>query len=221
MRALGLRALAYAGARLTYGWGWVIGLVVVVVADLGPIFTLLQGSWGVADVVLFYAIENCLLIGSTTVRLLTYAGPGRAARQGPPWLTGSVLAGAVFGGIAGVFTLVATTLVIVFGALHGFDGSWASWLVNGVLLALAYPAALAFGWFGQGQRWLVRGPVRMMVAAFPRVVNLQLLCILLPALGGFDDQVPLIFPITVAIKIAFDLGLMVADLVIHLRRRPR
>lgn len=220
LRAVGLRALAYAGSRLSYGWGWLMGVVVMVVANLGPILTLLEGRWGVADVVLFYAIENCLLVATTTVRLLTYAGPG-AAPPGRPWLTGSPWAALSFGLFAGIFTLAGTILVIVFSALHGYQGSWVSWVVNGVLLVLAYPVALAVLWFGQGQRTRVTSPLRMSLAAVPRVVNLHLLCILVPALNGFDERLPVIFVVCVAIKIAFDLGLMIADLVVHRRGGAR
>ncbi|MGA4506279.1 DUF6498-containing protein [Propionibacteriaceae bacterium G1746] len=223
-RYLGLQALARIAGRLPLGLGWTLSLLVMVVVNAGPVLTLLYGSWGVSDLVLFYALENVLIIVVAVVRLLTYHGrePMALFSEHPAaWVTGSELYAFVFGMIAGIFTLVGTILAIVFAAIVGVDGSPASWALNLVLLVAGYVVALVVFWFAQGGRRAVTNALYLAAPPIPRVLGLHLL-VILTFLRQFEaGQVPGIVWGIVIGKTVWDLGFMVADLLIRLRGSRR
>ncbi|MGD8214729.1 DUF6498-containing protein [Aestuariimicrobium sp. Y1814] len=219
-RFLGLQALAQLAGRLPLRFGWALSLLVMVVVNAGPVLTLLFGSWGVSDLVMFYAIENVLIIVTTVVRLLTYHSPSPITMfitKPPTWLTGSELFAFVFAMIAGIFTLVGTILAIVFAASVGLHGSAASWVLNLVLLLTGYVVALVVFWFAQGGRWSVTNAAYLAFPPVPRVLGLHLL-VVFTFLQRFEvGQVPQIVWVIVVLKTVWDLGFMVVDLVLRLR----
>lgn len=220
-RFLGLQALSHLAGRLPLWLGWLVSLAVMVVVNAGPILTLVYGSWGVTDLVVFYAIENVLILLVAVVKLLTYARstPMGLFNPSPPeWMTGSSLYAFVLGFIGGIFTLVGTILAIVFAAIVGLQGSAASWLLNAGLLVAGYVVALVVFWFGQGQRHVVSNGAYLALPPIPRIAGLHAL-----VLGTFlrDFEVGVVPGVVWGVvigKIIWDLGFMVVDLVLRLRR---
>lgn len=220
-RFLGLQALAQVAARLPLGLGWLLSLVIMVVVNAGPVLTLLYGSWGVTDLVVFYAVENVLILLVAVVKLLTYQRStpmGLFAPTPPDWLTGSALHAFVLGFIGGIFTLVGTILAIVFAAIVGLHGSVGSWVLNVVLLVAGYVVALVVFWFAQGQRHAVSNGAYLALPPIPRIAGLHAL-VLATFLRDFEvGVVPTVVWAVVVGKIVWDLGFMVVDLALRLRR---
>lgn len=219
-RFLGLQALAHLSARLPLVWGWALGFGLMLVANASPLLTLRFGSWGVTDVVLFYAIENALVVLTTTVRLLTYR---QGSQRGdfffpkpPAWLTGSPFGGLFFGAFTGLFTVVATIFAAMMATQNTLQGSAVSWVVNLVLMAVGYLGTMAVMWFGQDQRSSIRGMgdvVAMAAAPAPRIFGLHMMVILL-AFRPAPVGIPVIVSIVVAAKIIWDFGLMVVEVLV-------
>lgn len=221
-RFLGLQALARLSGRLPIAWGWSLGLLIMVVVNASPLLSLRFGSWGVSDVLVFYAIENVLIVVTTVVRLLTYClpEPDSPFFKPPSWMTGSMFGAVLFGALAGFPTLVGTIAALSLGATHGYQGSRESWVVNLALLVLGYLGTLAVVWFGQGARKLVSSGMTMGLAPVPRILGLHLMVVFLFQLDRFDG-IPWIIWTMVLAKIVWDLGIMVVELVLLLRRsRP-
>lgn len=221
-RFLGLQALSHLAARLPLGLGWVLSLGVMVVVNASPVLSLRYGSWGVTDLVVFYAIENVLILLTACVRLLTYGRKTPMALFSPTvpdWLTGSALYAFVLGFIGGIFTLVATILAIVFAAMGGLQGSVTSWIVNVALLLIGYVVTLVVFWFAQGQRHAVTNGAYLAIPPIARIAGLHAL-----VLGTFLRDFPpghvpgVVWGVVIA-KIIWDFGFMVADLVIKVRDR--
>lgn len=217
VRFLGLQALAQLSSRLPRWLGWLVSLAIMVVVNAAPLLTLREGSWGVTDVILFYAIENVLLFVVTLVRVLTFDGgpepgimPSRAT-----WLTGSKFTALVFGGLSVIWVIAGVVMAVVLAVWRGLDGSVGSWVLNVVLLAVGYLGTLAIFWFGQRQRLTVHSPAFMVAAAPVRMALLHVAALVLLNSEWPTAPVPRIIWIMVAVKVVYDLGLMVIQLFVR------
>lgn len=173
LRMLGLRALAYAGSRLSDPTARTITALVLIAANLLPIIAVLRGSAGAGDVFVLYWLENVVVWFTTTIKILTAAGNETS-------VAGRVGMAAFFAFHFGVFTIVHGVFsFVIAGITGGFHGGPWYWLVTVGAIFVSHVVSLGVNWFGRGERTVVT-PQRAVAMPYPRMLVLHFAII-----GGF------------------------------------
>ena len=203
LRILGVEVTAHLGRRLPAPAARVVSALVLVGANLLPVWAVLEGRLGMGDVLLIYWFENVVIWFTTTVRILTATRPGRRSR-GPrlggldeklaekTWVTGDPALALFFALHFGIFTVVhgvfAGILAWMSGLHGGLHGGLLDWVATVAAILLSHALSLGLHWFGRGERTVV-SPGWAMVAPYPRMIALHLTVILgFFALGGPDGR---------------------------------
>lgn len=196
LRILGIEAMAHLGRRLPPGWSRLISAVALVLANLMPIWAVLEGRLGMGDVLLIYWFENVVVWATTTIKILTTTAPGDTrvtgfkprTRPKPPWMTGDPQVATFFAIHYGIFTFVHGVFAVVFAVLAGLHGSVLDAVATVGAILLSHVLSLGLNWFGRGERNAVT-PGLAMVAPYPRMLALHLTVILgFFFLGGPDGR---------------------------------
>jgi hypothetical protein len=211
LRLLGLNLLAHVGTRLSNPAARTASSLVLIAANLLPLWGVLRGALGLGDVFVLYWLENLVVWFTTTIKILTAKGV-----TGPeaPGAANAVLA-AFFAFHFGLFTLVHGVFsFILAGVSGGFRGEPWEWIVIVGAILASHLFSLGVNWFGRGERDVVN-PRRAMFVPYPRMLVLHMAVI-----GGFflvvgtdrgDNSVAAVALLCV-LKTVVDLGL-------HLRER--
>lgn len=194
LRLLGLGSVARAGSELPPGLPRVVSSVLLVVANLVPVWGVLHGDLGVGDVFVLYWIENVAVWLVTIVKIATAQAPedptkvtmtmnGRRVAPDP-----RVMAG-FFAFHYGLFTLVHGVFAFVLAfTTGGFTGSAGFWVLSVLVLVWSHALSLALHWFGRDERARAT-PSRTMLLPYPRMVVLHLSVIgAFFLLGGPDGR---------------------------------
>jgi hypothetical protein len=200
LRILGVEVMAHLGRRLPAPTARVLSALVLVGANLLPVWAVLEGRLGMGDVLLIYWFENVVIWFTTTVRILTATQPGphrsRAPRLGglatrlaeKTWVTGDPALALLFALHFGIFTVVHGVFAAVLAGLSGLHGGLLDWVATIAAILLSHALSLGLHWFGRGERQVV-SPGWAMVAPYPRMVALHLTVILgFFLLGGPDGR---------------------------------
>ena len=176
LRVLGLNLLAHVGSRLPSRVARTITSIVLIAANLLPLWAVLNGSAGVGDVFVVYWFENVVVWFTSTVKILT----ARGGTAGNVQLAGNAPIAGFFAFHFGLFTLVHGFFSFIIAALSGgFTGSPRTWLLLLVAILASHLVSLGLNWFGQGEREFVSAR-RAMVVPYPRMLVLHL-----SVIGGF------------------------------------
>lgn len=179
LRLMGLGAVVRAGSTLPPGVPRVVSAALLVVANLVPVWGVLQGDLGVGDVFVLYWVENVAVWLVTIVKIATAQQPEDPTRftmtmngrRVPP--DPRVMAG-FFGFHYGLFTVVHGVFAFVLAsATGGFTGSAGFWVVSVLVLVMSHVLSLALHWFGRAERARARAS-RTMLLPYPRMVVLHL-----------------------------------------------
>lgn len=179
LRLMGLGAVVRAGSSLPPGVPRVVSSALLVVANLVPVWGVLQGDLGVGDVFVLYWVENVAVWLVTIVKIATAQQPEDPTRftmtmngrRVPP--DPRVMAG-FFAFHYGLFTVVHGVFAFVLAsATGGFTGSAGFWVVSVLVLVMSHVLSLALHWFGRAERAHARAS-RTMLLPYPRMVVLHL-----------------------------------------------
>lgn len=200
LRILGVEVMAHLGRRLPAPAARVVSALVLVGANLLPVWAVLEGRLGMGDVLLIYWFENVVIWFTTTVRILTATQPGPHRSRGPSlggldgklaektWVTGDPSLALVFALRFGSFTLVHGIVAGVLAGLSGLHGGLLDWVATIAAILLSHTLSLGLHWFGRGERSVV-SPGWSMGAPYPRTIALNLTVILgFFLLGGPDGR---------------------------------
>ena len=199
LRILGVEVMAHLGRRLPAPAARLVTALVLVAANLLPVWAVLEGRLGMGDVLLVYWFENVVIWFTTTVRILTATRPGRRPR-GPrlggldarlaerTWVTGDPALALFFALHFGIFTVVHGVFAGVLAGLSGLHGGLLDWVATMAAILLSHTLSLGLHWFGRAERNVV-SPGWAMAAPYPRMVALHLAVILgFFLLGGPDGR---------------------------------
>jgi hypothetical protein len=176
LRILGLNLLAHVGSRLPSRTARTITSIVLIAANLLPLWAVLDGAAGVGDVFVIYWFENVVVWFTTTIKILTARGATDAATQ----VGGNALIAAFFAFHFGMFTLVHGFFSFTLASLTGgFTGAPRTWLLLLAAIMASHLVSLGLNWFGQGERDVVSAR-RAMALPYPRMLVLHV-----SVLGGF------------------------------------
>jgi hypothetical protein len=211
LRVLGLNLLAHVGSRLPSTTARTTTSIVLIAANLLPLWAVLTGAAGVGDVFVIYWFENVVVWFTTTIKIVT-------ARGGTAELTGNVLTAAFFAFHFGMFTLVHGVFSFTLAGLTGgFTGEPRTWLLLMVAILASHVVSLGLNWFGQGERDVVT-PRRAMATPYPRMIVLHLSVIggsfLLLGVGRPDGTYDVVGPVALLCGLK-----TVLDVFFHLRER--
>lgn len=199
LRILGVEVMAHLGRRLPAPAARLVSALMLVGANLLPVWAVLEGRLGMGDVLLVYWFENVVIWFTTTVRILTATQPGRRSR-GPglgrldarlaekTWVTGDPALALFFALHFGIFTVVHGVFAGILAGLSGLHGGLLDWVAPIAAILLSHTLSLGLHWFGRGERAVV-SPGWAMVAPYPRMIALHLTVILgFFFLGGPDGR---------------------------------
>lgn len=214
LRVLGLNLLAHVGSRLPSRMARTITSIVLIAANLLPLWAVLTGAAGVGEVFVVYWFENVVVWFTTTIKILT----ARGATGGNAKPTSNALTAAFFAFHFGMFTLIhglfSFTLVALTG---GFTGEPRTWFLLLVAILVSHLVSLGLNWFGQGEREVVSAR-RAMALPYPRMVVLHV-----SVIGGFFLLFGLVRPDSTfdeVAPVALLCGLKtVVDVFFHVRER--
>lgn len=176
LRVLGLNLLAHVGSRLPSGAARTTTSIVLIAANLLPLWAVLNGAAGVGDVFVVYWFENVVVWFTSTVKILTARG-GTAGIAEP---RSNVPIAGFFALHFGLFTIVHGVFSFIIAALSGgFTGGPRTWLLLLAAILVSHLVSLGLNWFGQGEREVVSAR-RAMTVPYPRMVVLHL-----SVIGGF------------------------------------
>lgn len=210
LRILGVEVMVQLGRRLPAPVSRLLSALVLLLANLFPIWAVLEGRLGMGDVLVLYWFENCVVWFTTTIRILTIR-PGGKALRARSWMTGDLHEARSFATHYGLFTLAHGVFSIVLAAMVGLEGGPLDWVA--VMAAILFGHALSMGlhWFGRHERdvvsigWVAAAP-------YPRMVALHLTVILGFILLGGPHGPDAADPANIALLMAAKTGL---DLVFH------
>jgi hypothetical protein len=199
LRVLGVEVMAHLGRRLPSPLARAVSALLLVGANLLPVWAVLEGRLGMGDVLLVYWFENVVVWFTTTVRILTSTkSPKRPdarrltgldrvlARKS--WVTGDPGAAVSFATRFGIFTLVHGVVSAVIAVLTGVRGGPLDWVATVAAILLSHVFSLGLHWFGRGERTVV-GPGWAMAAPYPRMIALHVTVILgVFVLGGPEGR---------------------------------
>jgi hypothetical protein len=211
LRVLGLNLLAHVGSRLPSTTARTTTSIVLIAANLLPLWAVLTGAAGVGDVFVIYWFENVVVWFTTTIKIVT-------ARGGTADLTGNVFTAAFFAFHFGMFTLVHGLFSFILANLTGgLTGEPRTWLLLMAAILASHVVSLGLNWFGQGERNVVTAR-RAMAMPYPRMIVLHLAVIggffLLLGLGRPDGGYDVIGPVALLCGLK-----TVLDVFFHLRER--
>jgi hypothetical protein len=203
LRILGVEVMAHLGRRLPAPAARLVSALMLVGANLLPVWAVLEGRLGMGDVLVVYWFENVVIWFTTTVRLLTATQPSRppgrpsrglrlgglAARLAEKtWVTGDPALALLFSLRFGLFTVVHGVFAGVLAGLSGLDGGLLDWVAPVAAILLSHTLSLGLHWFGRGERTVV-GPGWAMAAPYPRMIALHVTVILgVFVLGGPEGR---------------------------------
>ena len=227
LRLLGIDVMTRLGRRLPPPLARAVSALMLIGANLLPVWAVLEGRLGMGDVLLIYWFENVVIWFTTTVKILTT----RSGRRPDParltglerslaertWVSGDPASAILFAAHFGIFTLVHGVFSIVFALLAGLHGSPLDWASTIAAILVSHGFSLGLHWFGRNERatvsagWLMVGP-------YPRLFALHLTVIVgFFYLGGphgrtADDLglVALLMGAKTALDLLFHLGEHVA-----------
>lgn len=202
LRVLGVELMAHLGRRLPTPAARLLSAVMLVGANLMPIWAAMEGRLGMGDVLVIYWFENVIIWFTTTVRILTTTKGSAAQARGlsidlggltrrlarTSWVTGDPALAVFFALHYGIFTIVHGVFTAILAALAGLHGSPLDWVASVSALLLSHTLSLGLNWFGRGERAVV-GAGWVMVAPYPRLLALHLTVLLgFFFLGGPDGR---------------------------------
>lgn len=200
LRILGVEVMAELGRRLPGRWARILSALMLVGANLLPIWAVLEGRLGMGDVLLIYWFENLVIWFTTTVRILTTTRKRSSEAFGKPlfaaqarleeksWVTGDASLAFFFALHFGIFTLVHGIFSLVLAGMAGVHGSPLDWIATIGAILLSHAFSLGLNWFGRGERSRVSAGWAM-AAPYPRMLALHLAVILgFFFLGGPDGR---------------------------------
>ena len=216
LRILGLNLLAHVGSRLPSRRARITTSIILIAANLLPLWAVLNGAAGVGDVFVIYWFENVVVWFTTTVKILTAQGDSRPPRN--VLLLGNILIAVFFTFHFGLFTFVHGVFSFTIASLTGgLTGAPRTWLLLLLGITASHLISLGLNWFGQGERNIVtvRGAMAM---PYPRMVVLHVSVLgaffLLIGFGSPDRASDNVIPVVLlcGLKTALDVGF-------HLRER--
>ena len=226
LRWLGVALLAGVAARWPGSVGRVVSALALVVANLLPVWGVLEGTLSMGDVFLVYWFENLVIWACTVVKLRTVED-GRThsmatanGRVMPPSFDATF-----FALHYGIFTAVHGVFSIIIAVLTGISGAWWALLVTMVAITASHLVSLAVNWFGNDERRHTTAGV-VMFLPYPRMIVLHVGVILgfMFALdgtasfggGGYDPEVAGV-AVLCGLKTIVDLGLHLTERWIYAR----
>ena len=166
LRFLGIMLVAGLAARLPGWWARLGTAVVLVVANLLPVWAVATERVGMGDVFLVYWLENVVVWLCGIVRVATAEGPGLPVTR----TTDDSMSLAQFFALHyGIFTLVHGVFAIFLAALVGLEGGLGQIALLATLIAASHLFSLGVNWFGRGER-LVVSPGSALWAPYPRML---------------------------------------------------
>ena len=214
LRLLGLNLLVHVGARLPSRVARTTTSIILIAANLLPLWAVLNGAAGVGDVFVIYWFENVVVWFTTTIKILT--AQGAAAGNVQP--TDNAPTAAFFALHFGLFTLVHGVFSFVLAALTGgFTGGPRTWLLLLVGIFASHLVSLGLNWFAQGEREVVSAR-RAMMLPYPRMVVLHMSVMagffILLGVGRVDGTIDEVAPVALLCG-----AKTVVDVFFHLRER--
>jgi hypothetical protein len=211
LRVLGLNLLAHVGSRLPSTAARTTTSIVLIAANLLPLWAVLTGAAGVGDVFVIYWFENVVVWFTSTIKILT-------ARGGTADLTDNAFTAAFFAFHFGMFTLVHGLFsFILANVTGGLTGEPRTWMLLMAAILASHVVSLGLNWFGQGERNVVT-PRRAMAMPYPRMIVLHLAVIggffLLLGLGRPDGGHDVVGPVALLCGLK-----TILDVVFHVRER--
>lgn len=211
LRFLGLGLIANVGTRLPNRTARSISAVILIIANLLPLWAVWRGELGVGDVFVIYWLENVVVWLLSIIRICTSNGDATRFAQA-----------AFFAFHYGLFTFVHGAFALILALLSGgFKGTALYWILAVAMMLVSHLVSLGLNWFGQGERRHVT-PGQAMALPYPRMLVLHGAVIgAFFFLGGPDgratDAVGAV-ALLCGLKLAVDLGFHIWE---HLRHRPR
>lgn len=207
LRLLGIEVLSRVAGRLpgrTARWA---SAGVLVLANLIPVYGVLQGWLAMGDVFIIYWLENVVVWATSIVRIATARPDGKGMHP--------LLAAPFFTVHYGIFTAVHGVFTFVFAGMAGTVGDWSDRLWVVAFIAASHLWSLAWNWFAREERLWVTVQ-QAMGAPYPRMVVLHVSIIgsgfLLMNRGleeGNVDASAAVWPVVLlcGLKTVVDLGL--------------
>lgn len=139
-RVFGFGLLQSIASRLPAGFGVAISVVLVLVADLLPLWPLLTGAVRLPDLLIYYCLALFAGVGVTIIRLRTHRPGGKKSKDSGFFLLHYSL-------MVGIFALVGGVWAIILANLLGLTGGWLSLLPMALAILIGNAWSLADGWF--------------------------------------------------------------------------
>jgi hypothetical protein len=231
LRILGVELMAHLGRTLPAPVARILSALMLVGANLLPVWAVVEGRLGMGDVLLVYWFENVVIWFATTMRILTARRPSRrpflrgpAGRPGDfgrleetlsakTWVTGDPALALFFALHFGIFTVVHGIFAAVLAGMSGLRGSLLDWVAAAAAILLSHMLSLGLHWLGRGERRAV-SPGWAMAAPYPRMLALHVTVVVgFFLLGGPDGRtahevatVVLLMGLKTALDLCFHLG---------------
>lgn len=173
LRWLGVALLAGAAARWPGSVGRAVSALALVVANLLPVWGVLEGTLSMGDVFLVYWYENLVIWACTVVKLRTVED-GRTHSMAT--VNGALMPpkfdATFFGLHYGIFTAVHGVFSIIIAVITGVSGSWWALALTMAAITASHLVSLAVNWFGNDERLHNRSGV-VMFMPYPRMIVLH------------------------------------------------
>jgi len=164
LRILGIAVLARLAARLPERTARWASAAVLVLANLIPVYGVLQGWLAMGDVFIIYWLENVVVWATSIVKIATAQPDAKGLHP--------VAAALFFTVHYGIFTVVHGVFTFVFAGMAGTIATWADRLWVLAFIAASHLWSLLWNWFARGERHWVTVQ-QAMAAPYPRMVVLH------------------------------------------------
>lgn len=219
LRFVGFTALGELARRLPLGLNWAIGVAMMVISGLIPLWLVHAGRWSTKDLMLLYAIETFVVVFDALVRILTFQSRWRTngiIRWGP-WMTGNaLLAWIYFFVIALMVPALPIIAVVNISNQGGLLGGTGSWLLGTGLILLSVGLSVGVQWFALGQRWHTHRIWPTVAMASTKMALVYVVVIMLGTRPP-STELPTAVLVLVLVKIGCDLLVATLDLISRLR----
>lgn len=222
LRILGLNVLAHIGSRLPSRKARTTTSIILIAANLLPLWAVLNDAASVGDVFVIYWFENVVVWFTTTIKILTAQGDAPSPRNVP--LLGNILIAAFFTFHFGLFTFVHGVFSFTIASLAGgLTGEPSTWLLLLLAITASHLISLGLNWFGQGERNIVTVR-RAMAMPYPRMLVLHVSVLgaffLLIGFGSPDRASESVIPVALlcGLKTAVDVGFHLRERATNMRR---
>lgn len=222
LRWLGVALLAGAAARWPGSVGRAVSAVALVVANLLPVWGVLEGTLSMGDVFLVYWFENFVIWACTIVKLRTVEdGRTHSMATANGQLMPPSFDATFFALHYGIFTAVHGVFSIIIAVMTGISGAWWALLLTMVAITASHLVSLAVNWFGNDERLHTTAGI-VMFLPYPRMIVLHVGVILgfFFALGGtwgsYDGEATAV-AVLCGLKTVVDLGLHLTERWIYAR----